>query len=154
MNMRECVIPKKCTIPKGAYGVLQLPLYDIMIPLYEGNAATAQKIVDAENSASIHRFGAGRVIADHALSKSIMDKGIWDVGEFHPDDVAFIVRPNVTEQYKCLYVARVYVNRSSYTQNGISFYPKQGDIMCVSCVDSKGKENYLAYFKYAGKLPT
>lgn len=154
MDLAAFAIPRKCTIPEGAYGMLQIPEHNIMIPLYQGNQATAQKIVDAENSASIHRFGAGKVIADHALSKSDYAKGIWDVGEFHPDDVAFIVREKETLQYNCIFVARVYVNRSSYICNGASVYPKQADIMMVSCVNAKGTENYLAYFKYAGKLPT
>ena len=53
MNMRECVIPKKCTIPKGAYGVWQVHDMDIMIPIYQGNNANAQKLVDKENCACI-----------------------------------------------------------------------------------------------------
>ena len=154
MNVRQFAIPRKCTIPEGAYGMLQIPAHDIMIPLYTGNNATAQKIVDAENSASYHRFYVGHVIADHADSKSSYAKGIWNVCEFHPDDVAFIVKEKETLQYNCLYVAHVYVNRSSYICNGQSVYPKQGDIMMVSCANAKGTENYLAYFKYAGKMPT
>lgn len=154
MNMRSFAIPRKCAIPEGAYGMLQIPEHNIMIPLYLGNNATSQKIVDAENSAAIHRFYAGQVIADHADSASSYAKGIWNVCEFHPDDVAFIVREKETLQYTCLYVAHVYVNRTSYICNGQSVYPKQGDIMMVSCANAQGTENYLAYFKYAGKLPT
>lgn len=154
MDLAAFAIPRKCTIPEGAYGMLQIPEHNIMIPLYEGNNATVQKIVDAENSASIHRFAAGKVIADHAESKSEFAKGRWRIGNFHPDDIAFIVREKETLQYKCIFVAHVYVNRSSYICNGASVYPKQADIMMVSCANSTGTENYLAYFKYAGKLPT
>jgi len=153
MELSIFAIPRKCTIPEGAYGMLQIPEHNIMIPLYVGNNATAQKIVDAENSASFHKFYLGHVIADHAQSKSSYAKGIWDVREFHPDDVAFIVKEKEVLQYTCLYVAHVYVNRSSYICNGQSVYPKQGDIMMVSCVNASGTENYLGYFKYTGKIP-
>ena len=154
MDLAKFAVPQKCDIPEGAYGMLQIPNRDIIMPLYEGNKATAQAIVDAPNSASIHRYYAGQVIADHALSTSEYAKGKWNVLRFRPDDIAFIVREKETIQYNCLYVAHVFVVSSHYMCDGRALYPKQADIMMVSCANSTGTENYLAYFKYAGKLPT
>ena len=71
MNLSDCVIPRKVEIPDGAYGVWQIPELNIMIPLYLGSTKDkTMVIIDAENSASIRRFGAGRIIEDHAESKA------------------------------------------------------------------------------------
>ena len=153
MNMSEFVIPRKCEIPKGAYGVWQIPELNITIPVYAAqNRAQAQAQVDKDNSASIYKHGVGRVIADHAESKA--GKGIWDVGQFRPDMVGFLVTSKVTYRYVCNQVCRVNVHPTCYTLDGVGVYPKRStDIMCASCANAKGTENYLAIFKYKGDLP-
>ena len=153
MNMSEFVIPRKCEIPKGAYGVWQIPELNITIPVYAAqNRAQAQAQVDKDNFASIYKHGVGRVIADHAESKA--GKGIWNVGQFHPDMVGFLVTPKLTYQYTCIQVCRVNVHPTCYTLDGVGIYPKRStDIMCASCANAKGTENYLAIFKYKGDMP-
>lgn len=153
MDMSQFVIPRKVEIPNGAYGVWQIPELNIVIPVYSAaNRTQAQAQVDRENSASIYKHGVGRVIADHAQSKA--GKGIWDVGQFRPDMVGFLVTPKVTYQYVCIQVCRVNVHPTCYTLDGVGIYPKRStDIMCASCANAKGTENYLAIFKYKGNLP-
>lgn len=71
MNMSEFVIPHKCEIPSDAFGVWQIPDLNIVIPVYQAqNRIQAQTQIDKENSASIYKFGVGRVIADHAESNA------------------------------------------------------------------------------------
>lgn len=153
MNLSLFTVPRKCDIPDGAAGVWQVPELNIMIPVYAAqNRTQAQAQVDKENSASIYKHGVGRVIADHAESKA--GKGIWNVGQFRPDMVGFLVTPKLTYQYTCIQVCRVNVHSTCYTLDGVGIYPKRStDIMCVSCANPSGTENYLAVFKYKGKMP-
>lgn len=153
MNMSEFVIPRKCEIPDGAFGVWQIPELDIVISVYQAkNQTQAQAQIDKENSASIYKFGVGRVIADHAKSKA--GTGKWDVGQFKPDMVGFLITAKGTSQYVCIQVCRVNVHPTCYTLDGIGVYPKRTtDIMCVSCANTKGTENYLAIFKYKCEMP-
>ena len=153
MNMSQFVIPKKCVVPFGAYAIWQIPELNIVIPLYQArNRIEAQKQVDSDNSASIYKFGVGKVIADHAKSQA--DKGIWDISQVRPDMLGFMVFKNgEIQKYICNQVCRVVVHSSCYTLDGMSIYPKRAnDIMCASCANSKGTENYLAVFKYVGKI--
>lgn len=153
MNMSQFVIPRKCVVPSGAYAIWQIPELNIVIPLYHArNRIEAQKQVDNENSASIYRFGIGKMIADHAQSKA--DKGIWDISQVRPDMLGFMVFKNgEIQQYICNQVCRVVVHSSCCTLDGMSVYPKRAtDIMCASCANSKGTEDYLAVFKYVGKI--
>ena len=80
MNMSQFVIPRKCVVPSGAYAIWQIPELNITIPLYQArNRIEAQKQVDKENSASIYKFGVGKIIADHA--DSIAGNGISHSGQ-------------------------------------------------------------------------
>lgn len=154
MNVSQFVIPRRCEVPVGAFAVWQIPELDVVIPLYQAkNRTEAQKQVDKENSASIYRFGAGRVIADHADSAA--GKGIWNIGQVKPDMIGYMVMPNgETTQYMCNQVCHVMVHPSCYTLDGCSVYPRSStDILCVSCANASGTENYLAVFKYKGKMP-
>ena len=152
MNMSQFVIPRKCVVPSNSYAIWQIPELDIIIPLYQAkNKIEAQKQVDKENSASIYKFGAGRVIADHA--ESIAGKGIWDIGQVKPDMLGFMIFKNgKIYKYVCNQVCRVMVHPTCYTLDGLSVYPKRTtDIICASCANDKGTENYLAIFKYVGE---
>lgn len=154
-NLSRFVIPRKCTIPDGAYGVWQVPELNIMIPLYQGNNATAQKLVDNENSACIQQFGVGKIINDHAESVSTNGKGIWRVNEFLPDTQAFLATKNVTYQYSCKYVCRAYLHTHAYILDGQSIYPRKAtDILCCGCATADASEVYIACFKYIGEMPT
>lgn len=152
-DLSQFAMPQQTTIPDGAYGVWQVPDLKISIPVYQAkNRTEAQAQVDKPDSASIYKFGVGRVIADHAQSKA--GKGIWDVGQMRPDMTAFLVTAKETTQYVCNQVCRVMVHSSSYTLDGVGVYPRRTtDIMCVSCANSKGTEDYLAVFKFIGRVP-
>lgn len=152
MNMSQFVIPRKCDVPLDAYAIWQIPELNIVIPLYQAkNKFEAQKQVDKENSASIYKFGVGKVIADHA--DSLAGNGVWDVGQFRPDILGFMIFKNgKIDKYRCNQVCRVKVYPSSYILDGMGIYPKKvTDIMCVSCANDTGTENYLAVFKYVGE---
>lgn len=153
MNMSEFVIPRKCDIPDGAFGVWQIPELDIVIPLYKGvGQAKAQAIIDKANSASIRQFGAGRIIEDHAESKA--GSGRWQIGRVVPDMVGFLVMPDKTEKYVCNRVVRAYRHSTCFTVDGVGFYPRSAtDILCACCANDNATEVYIAAFKYKGKMP-
>lgn len=154
MNPSIFAIPQKVEIPAGAYGVWQLPELGVSIPVYRAFGYAVQKVVDTPNAASLQNFGVGKLIADHAGSKSNNGKGSWDLWKCHPDDSAFFILPNETLQYRCISVSRVKVLRGGYQLDGAGVYLRlPTDIACVGCVDSEGTENYMAVFKLTGKLP-
>ena len=153
MNMSEFVIPRKCEIPDGAYGVWQIPDLDIVLPLYKGlGQAKTQEIIDKANSASIRSFGAGRIIEDHAESKT--GNGRWQIGKVVPDMAGFLILSDKTERYVCNRVARAYRHPTCFTVDGVGFYPRSAtDILCACCANDNATEVYLAAFKYKGKMP-
>lgn len=149
------VIPQKCTIPKGAYGVWQVPEFDIMIPIYQANSSNVQKIVDKTYAASIQQFGIGRIIADHGNSLSVNKIGKWDVCEFKPNTVAFLVTAKTTYSYASKMVCRAKRYAHYFTYDNQQLWPKVStDICCISCVSADAKEVYFAAFKYTGKMKT
>ena len=151
MDMSAFAIPQKCTIPKGAYGVWQIPELGIVVPLYYMNGSAGQKYVDKENSALITKYGVGFVIADHAGSKD--GHGIWQMEDVSLNDAAFLVRPGATYRYKCIELLTVDVLSNCYKIEGQVVYPRaQNNILCVSCTDKTGKKNYMAVFKRIGKV--
>lgn len=153
MTVSGFVIPKKCEIPDGAYGVWQIPDLDIVIPLYKGSGqAKTQKIVDKENSASIRSWGCGRIIEDHAYSNA--GNGKWQIGNVLPDMIGFLVLPDKTEQYVCNRVLRAKRFNTCFTCDGVGVYPRSAtDILCVCCATSDATEVYIAAFKYKCMLP-
>ena len=157
MGANKFAIERKCEIPEGAYGVWQVPEYDIMIPVYQPAKHTydvVQKVVDDENSATIRKWGAGRIIEDHAGSISMNGKGRWDVSDFKPDTVAFLVVPGKTYCYACKMVCRAFRQNTCEMYDGKPLWPRYNtDIMCASCADREGKETYIATFKQTGTIP-
>ena len=152
MNISLFAIPRKCEIPEGAYGVWQVPDLDIMIPVYSATNANAQKIIDDELSATIRKFGAGRIIEDHAESNA--GQGRWQIGRVTPDMVGFLILKDKTEQYVCNRVLRAYRHPTCYTCDGVGVYPRSAtDILCVCCACDDATEVYIAAFKYAGVMP-
>ena len=153
MTATQFAIPRKCEIPDGAYGVWQIPDLDIVIPLYKGSSPTkTQEIVDKENSASIRSWGCGRIIEDHAYSKS--GNGKWQIGNVLPDMLGFLVLPDKTEQYVCNRVLRAKRFSTCFTCDGVGVYPRSAtDILCVCCAISDATEVYIAAFKYKCILP-
>ena len=111
MNPSIFAIPQKVEIPAGAYGGWQLPELGVSIPVYRAFGYAAQKVVDTQNAALLQNFGVGKLIADHAESKSNDGRGSWDLWKCHPDDSAFFILPNETQQYRCISVSRVLSRR-------------------------------------------
>ena len=155
MNLSLFAIPRKCEIPKDAYGVWQVPDLNIMIPVYSATNANAQKIIDNVQSATIRKWGVGRIIEDHLDSISMNHKGIWNVGEFKPDTAGFLVTQKTTYCYSVKFVCRAIRQNTCYMLDGVPQWPRRStDIFCISCTDGTAKEVYLAAFKYTGKIPT
>lgn len=154
MNMSRFAIPKKCKIPKDAYGVWQVPDRGIIIPVYKGTNATAQAIIDTDYAASIEKYGVGMILNDHADSKTD-GSGLWNVCDFTPDTVGFMVTKDTTYCYTCVFVCRAYRQNTCYIMDGASVYPhRQGDILCVSCATADASEVYIAEFRQTGEIPT
>ena len=153
MDMSQFVIPRKCDIPEGAYGVWQIPELNIVMSLYKGAGQhKVQEIVDRENSASIRKFGVGQIIEDHVDSKA--GRGIWQIGKVVPDMAGFLILPDRTEQYVCNRVVRAKRYNTCFTCDGVGVYPRSAtDILCVCCATADATEVYIAAFKYKGKLP-
>lgn len=147
--MNAFTLPTPCEIPSGAYCVWQIPSLNISVPVYK---TTSQKVVDAENSAAM-QYGANcYVITDHAGSKD--GKGTWLMENVKLDDAAFMIRKDRTERYVCYAVMRVEHRSTRLVINGktVNAYSSK-DIICRSCVDMTGKENYVAMFRYVGTMP-
>lgn len=152
MNMSRFAVPRKCEIPEGADGVWQVPELGVIIPVYKGNNATAQAIIDTDYAACIEKFGVGRIINDHAESET-NGEGLWNVCDFRPDTVAFFVTKDATYCYSCKFVCRAYRHTHAYIMDGQSIYPRYAtDVLCVSCATPDAKEVYLALFAYTGKV--
>jgi hypothetical protein len=155
MSVSQFAIPRKCEIPAGAYGVWQVPDLNVMIPVYSATNANAQKIIDDEQSATLRKWGVGRIIEDHLDSISMNHKGIWNVGEFKPDTVGFLVTAKTTYCYSVKFSCRAIRQNTCFMLDGVPQWPRYStDIFCVSCTDGTAKEVYLASFKYTGKIPT
>lgn len=147
--MNAFTLPSPCEIPNGAYCVWQIPSLNISVPVYK---TTSQKVVDAQNSAAMQYYGNCFCISDHAGSKD--GDGFWKMQNVKIDDVAFMVRKDRTDKYKCYAVLRAEHHSARMTINSrmvTAFSSK--DIICRSCVDMTGKENYVAMFRYVGTMP-
>ena len=152
-DLSAFAIPQKCTVPKGAYGVWQIPELGVSVPVYYMNGTAGQKIVDRENAALIQKYGTGYVIADHAGSKSNKGQGVWDIDDVRLNNAAFLIRSGATYQYKCVQLMIVDVLSNCYKFDGQVVYPhNQNEIMCVGCADKTGKKNYMAVFKKIGTV--
>lgn len=147
--MNAFTLPSPCEIPNGAYCVWQIPSLNISVPVYK---STSQKVVDAENSAAMQYGASCYVISDHAGSKD--GNGFWMMQNVRLDDAAFLIRKDRTERYVCYAVLRVEHRSTRLVINGktVNAYSSK-DIICRSCVDMSGKENYVAMFRYAGIMP-
>lgn len=134
------------TIPEGADGVWRIPRLHVVVPVYSGR--NGQEIVDREYSAHISQIGIGRAIADHAGSENRMGGKVWYMQNVEIGDEAFFELPGKTEEYECYLVAIVDFNTWGLTINGKLIVPYSStDILCRSCTDETGEQNYIAIFK-------
>lgn len=146
MNMSQFVIPQRCEIPAGALGVWQIPELDISIPVYRANSATAQGVIDEENSATLRQWGVGKIIEDHADSET--GRGLWQIGEVKVDMLGFLITEKETRRYVCNRVMRAYRHNTCFTVDGIGVTTRSPtDILCVCCATKDASEVYLAAFK-------
>lgn len=154
INLDTCAMPMKqhLSIPEGAAGIWQLPTLGVATPVYRAPPKDRQKVVDAADSALITEEGCGRLIADHANSKS-GTRGRWRIQDLHPDDSAFLVLPEKVEHYICAMVCKVDVVGNACLIDGLPMYPHRAtDIVCACCAEDTA-HNYWALFKYKGVMP-
>ena len=134
------------TIPDGADGVWRIPKLHVVVPVYSGR--NGQEIVDREYSAHLRQIGIGREIADHAGSENRMGVKVWYIERVSIGDKAYFELPDRTEEYECYLLCIVDYNTWGLTINGKLVVPYSStDILCRSCVDDSGKQNYVAMFK-------
>ncbi len=143
-------VPWNVPIPDKAIGVWVIPDLGVKVPVYKDTHSIQKnaQIVDAENSALYQPYLQAYIISDHAGSSDtwFMEKATLDMD-------AYFVRPYGTTHYSCYILLRADYHTWGYTQNGQMVMPRSSkDIVCVSCVDSKGKEVYMAIFREAGKV--
>lgn len=137
------------TIPEGADGVWRIPKLHVVVPVYSGR--NGQEIVDREYSAHISQIGIGRAIADHAGSENRMGIKVWYMQNVEIGDKAFFELPDRTEEYECYLIAIVDFHSWGLTINGKLVVPYSStDILCRSCVDDTGEQNYIAIFQRTG----
>lgn len=153
IDLSACVVPQKCDIPQGAVGVWQIPELDIIIPVYAKGRKTEQQIINDEDSSAYVRWMTAYQIADHYDSKA--GRGKWRIDKVRPLMIAFFVKPNETLRYECYRTCVADVKAYGlYTINGIAVTPYSSrDIMCNCCVGSDNKRNFLAVFRYLGRMP-
>lgn len=152
MDMPKFYAPKPCNIPKDAVGVWQIPDLDIIIPVYNVNASTNQKVIDAENSAAMIRWCSAYDIGDHCGSLSSNGKGKWRMDNIKPGMVAFFVKPTGTTRHSCVLTALAEVKSWGYVVNGQMLTPHSSkDILNSCCVGSDSSRNYVSLFKLDGK---
>ena len=152
MNMEQFAVPRPCEIPPGAYGVWQIPSINVSIPVYQTNTpTTTAAAVDREDSASIRKWGAGRIIEDHAKSKA--GSGRWQIGEVKPDMLGFLITPAGTQRYVCNRVMRAVRHPTCFTVDRVGVTARDvTDILCASCATADASEVYIAAFKLQKEL--
>lgn len=143
-------IPLGTKIPDKAIGVWTIPKLQISVPVYSWklNPGNPQKITDDPDSACWQPYCNAYIISDHAGSN-----GVWLMEKITLDTDAYFVKPTGTVKYSCYALYRADYHSWGYTQNGAVVVPRSSkDILCASCVDSSGKEAYLAVFKEVGRV--
>lgn len=143
-------VPVGVRIPTNSVGVWAIPDLKVKVPVYKDTHSIQKNadIVDAENSALIQNYCQAQIISDHAGSSDT-----WFMERATLDMDAYFVRPYGTVHYVCYSLQRVDYHSWGYTQNNQMVTPRSSkDIVCVSCVDSKGKEAYMAIFKEDGRV--
>ena len=148
-------LSKKIEIPDKSMGIWTIPDLDIEIPVYswKNNMYNSQAIVDEVNSACYSPYCNAFIISDHAGSISTNGKGIWQMENVTLDMTAFFRKRDYTMSYTCYSLYRADWHTWGYTINGSMILPHSSkDILCASCVDSTGKQVYLAVFKEGRKL--
>ena len=153
MDLSAFVVPQNCSIPDGAVGVWQIPELDISIPVYIRGKKSEQQIINDENSAAYVRWLTAYQVADHYDSKA--GRGKWRIDKVRPLMVAYFVKPNETLRYECYRTCVADVKAYGlYTIQGIAVTPYSSrDIMCNCCVGSDSRRNFLAVFRYLGRMP-
>ena len=146
-------IPKAHSIPDGAIGIWQIPDLSILVPVYApGKGRTEQQIIDAENSASWVRWGCAYEIGDHCLS--LNGKGRWCINKVEPLMPAFFIRREGTYKYECYRTCVADVKAYGYRIGSVPVQPYSSkDILNACCVGSDSSRNFLAVFRYVGKMP-
>ena len=124
-----------------------IPSIGTTSPLYttKTDLAHRQAVVDAENSALYMDYGKGHAICDHTGSEV---GGIWDMYDVHVGDIGILYTEDEAHYYVCTAIVKCKRGKTSYNWQGKPFLPDKDDIICFSCVDSSGDEEWGVYFDY------
>lgn len=142
-------VPQPVRILDGAAGVWQVPSIGTSSPVYPKHDRVGQDVVDADDSALIIDYGAGKAILDH--NNSVVGNGKWEVGEIRVGDTAWLITEEDTTEYACYMVCEAVNTGHGYRLDGTGLYPhRSSDILCVSCIPDTENGVYIAFFKYVG----
>lgn len=153
-ELSSMVFPRPCEIPDKAAGVWQIPDLNVIIPVYNSNYKNIQQIIDDENSAAMSRWASAYDIGDHCGSLSSNGKGKWRMDEVRPGMIGFFVKKAGTTRYVCQMSAIADVKPWGYICYNQLITPRSSkDILNSCCVGKDSSRNYIALFKYDGKMP-
>ena len=127
-----------------------IPSIGTTSPLKEcnGSLRERQAIVDTEDLALYQRYGKGHSIHDHVGSE--IGDAVWDMSLVSVGDVGILYTETETRYYECIAVYKVRNTGKAYLHRGKPITVDKHDIVCLSCVEGTGEEDYeyLAYFDY------
>ena len=151
-DMPRFYAPVPCTIPEGSIGIWQIPDLNVFVPVYApAKGKSEQQIIDEADSASWVRWGCAYEIGDH--TNSLTGKGRWQVNKIQPLMVAFFIKLEGIYRYECYRTCVADVKPYGYRigSNPVNPYSSK-DILNACCVGSDSKRNFLAVFRYVGKV--
>ena len=141
------------TIPAGAVGLWYIPSLSVCIPVYNAKAWDAQQVIDAANSAAYCRYSSCMDIGDHYASGSSWAGGKWRLEQVQPLSTAYFKQKDGITRYECYQTAVADVKYGYYYIGSRMLTPGSSkDIICSCCVEIDSSRNYLAIFRYIGKV--
>ena len=140
-------------IPAGSVGLWYIPSISVCIPVYNAKTWDAQKVIDAENSAAFCRYSSCMDIGDHYASGSSFAGGRWCMEKIQPLATAYFKQKDGITRYECYQTAVADVKYGYYYIGNRQYLPGSSkDIINSCCVGSDSKRNYLATFRYVGRI--
>ena len=140
-------------VPAKSAGLWYVPSIKSCVPIYSVNAYAAQAVIDADNSAAYCRYGACMDIGDHYNSKTNAGKGLWCMDKITPLDTAYLKTRDGLTKYECYECAVADVKYGWYMIGSrVISANSSKDIINSCCVGTDSKRNFIAIFRYVGKV--
>ena len=113
VNTKEKVHKSGAGSPRkeGTHGRLEIPELSISVPLYDANGCDSQKIVDAQDSAVLMRWGNQFAIADHNDQANFKNLSDAEPGK----TTAMIRQGKNLQRYRCI---KTQVGHITISENG------------------------------------